>query len=320
MPARSDHGTLPVVPPERWLKTLHGLWAPLASRAVTALVVLLLALLVMRGVRRLVRDRIQEPALRYRAVKMVGRIGWVFMALVLLAIFSDRLRGVALSLGVVGAGVAFALQEVIASVAGRIAILFGRFFDVGDRVQLGGIKGDVVDIGVLRTTLMEMGDWVQGDLYNGRIVRVANSFVFKEPVYNYSADFDFLWEEVRVPVKYGSDHKLARRLLEQAVHDICGGFVEPARETWARITGRYKLEHAQVEPMVTLIANDNWIEFTLRYVVPYTKRRSVKDELFSRILEDFGESRGKVAMASATYEIVGVPPLDVHVQKAASDT
>ncbi len=99
--------------------------------------------------------------------------------------------GLSVALGVPGAGIAFALQEVIASVASWVAVSFGNFYSPGDRVQLGGIKGDVIDVGVLRTTLMEMGEWVNGDLYNGRIVRVANSFVFKEPVYNYSADFPF---------------------------------------------------------------------------------------------------------------------------------
>ncbi len=296
-------------------KTLPGLWGPLATRGVTALVVLVLMLLAMRGVRRLVRTRVHEPGLRYSANKLVGYVGWTLIVLMLLATFSDSLRGFALSIGVIGAGVAFALQEVIASVAGRIAILFGRFFDVGNRVQLGGIKGDVIDIGVLRTTLMETGDWVDGDLYNGRIVRVANSFVFKAPVYNYSADFDFLWDEVRLPIKYGSDHRLARELLERAVADVCGEFVERAEKTWTGITGRYKLEHAQVAPMVTLVANDNWIEFTVRYVVPYTQRRSVKDQLFSRILDDVNASGGKVAMASATYQIVELPELDVRLQQ-----
>jgi small-conductance mechanosensitive channel len=92
---------------------------------------------------------------------------------------------VALGVAGAGAGIAFALQEVIASVAGWIALSFGQFYAVGDPVQLGSIKGDVIDIGVLRTTLMEIGEWVKGDQYNGRIVRVVNSFVFKEPVYNY---------------------------------------------------------------------------------------------------------------------------------------
>lgn len=90
---------------------------------------------------------------------------------------------------------------------------------------------------------------------------------------------------------YGSDHKHARELFERAVNDVCGSFVEPARTTWVDITGRYRLEHAQVAPMVTLI--DNWIEFTIRYVVPYTNRRSVKDRLFSRILDDIDQSGGR---------------------------
>src|SRR5690606_17311423 len=105
----------------------------------------------------------------------------ILMLLVAGFIFSDKLSNLTVALGVTGAGIAVALKEVIASVAGWFAISFNHFFRVGDRVQLGGIKGDVIDIGVLRTTLMEIGEWVDGDLYNGRTVRVFNSFVFKEP-------------------------------------------------------------------------------------------------------------------------------------------
>lgn len=115
-----------------------------------------------------------------------------------------------MALGVAGAGIAFALQEVITSVAGWIALSFGQFYTIGDRVQLGGIKGDVIDIGMLRTTIMEIGEQVKGDQYTGRIVRITNSFVCQGPVYNYSADFPFVWDEITVPIKYGGDHNLAR--------------------------------------------------------------------------------------------------------------
>src|SRR5690606_5854844 len=124
-----------------------------------------------------------------------------------------RLGGLTVALGVAGAGIAFALQEVITSVAGWMATIFGNFYKTGDRVQLGGIKGDVIDIGVLRTTIMETGEWVNGDLYNGRIVLVANSFVFKEPVFNYSGDFSFLWDEIVISVQYGSDIALAKKIM-----------------------------------------------------------------------------------------------------------
>jgi len=81
-------------------------------------------------------------------------------------IFSDKLGNLTVAFGVAGAGIAFALQEVIASIAGWVAVSFSNFYSVGDRVQLGGITGDVIDIGVLRTTLMETGQWVKGDQYN----------------------------------------------------------------------------------------------------------------------------------------------------------
>lgn len=75
----------------------------------------------------------------------------------------------------------------------------------------------MIDISILCTTLMEVGEWVSADLYTGRIVRIANSSVFKEPVFNYSGDFPFLWDEITVPVKYGSDWTMARAMLRRVV-------------------------------------------------------------------------------------------------------
>jgi small-conductance mechanosensitive channel len=132
---------------------------------------------------------------------------------VITIIFSAELGGLTVALGVAGAAIAFALQEAIVSIAGWFAISFAYFFKTGDRVKLGGIKGDVIDIGMLRSTIMEVGDWVQGDLCNGRIVRMSNSFVFKEPVFNYSCEFPFLWDKITVPITYGSDVKSTRTIL-----------------------------------------------------------------------------------------------------------
>lgn len=214
--------------------------------------------------------------------------------------------------GVVGAGIAFALQEVIASFAGWVAISLGQFYKPGNRVQLGGITGDVIDISILRTTLMECGDWVKADLYNGRIVRIANSFVFKEPVYNYSADFAFLWDEITVPVRYGSEHRLAREILEKVALEVCGEYISSANQQWHKMTNKYLIEDARIEPMITLATNDNWMEFTVRYVVSYKKRRIKKDQLFTRILDEFENTNGRVKFASATFELVEAPTFNVR--------
>jgi len=290
------------------------LYDPLVGKIVTAFLGIILVNILIRFLQRTLSARIKEKSARFSLRRGLSFLGYLLAILLLAAVFSDQLSSLTVALGVAGAGIAFALQEVVASVAGWIALSFGQFYTIGDRVQLGGIKGDVIDIGVLRTTLMEIGEWVKGDQYNGRIVRIANSFVFKEPVFNYSADFPFVWDEITVPIKYGSDHNLARRIIQDSAREIVAENSVIARQTWQKLLKKYAIEDASVEPNVTLAANDNWIEFTLRYVVDYKKRRSTKDLLFTRILDGVAASGGSVSMASATFQIVEMPALDVRLR------
>lgn len=293
--------------------TLH----PTAEKIIIVLVGVVLIGVLVRLLKRPLTGHINDKDTRYRVRKFVTFAGYGAAVILVAAVFNDRLGGLAVVLGVAGAGVAFALQEVITSVAGWLAVSFGGFYKTGDRIQLGGIKGDVIDIGILRTTLMEIGDWISGDQYSGRVVRIANSFVFKEPVFNYSGDFPFLWDEVKIPVKYGSDHKLAREILERVAADVSGEFVPGARTAWRGVVRKYLVEDARVEPMVLIAANDNWIEFTVRYVVDFKRRRTTKTDLFERILDGFAATKGRVAIASTTLQLVDIPPLDVNVGQKA---
>ncbi|MBK9037225.1 MAG: mechanosensitive ion channel [Myxococcales bacterium] len=278
---------------------------------------LLVAVVVVVVVTRLLRAgaarAIDDKDTRYRVRKLIGALGYLAVAIAGLSILSGDFGRVTVVLGALSVGIGFALQEVIASVAGWLALSFGRFYGPGDRIQLGGILGDVIDIGILRTTVMECGGWVKGDLYSGRIVRVANSFVFKEPVFNYSGEFPFLWDELTVPIKYGSDHRAARAILERVAAEVVGAYAATAKVSWAELVRRYRIEDAKLEPMVTIVANDNWIEFTVRYAVDYKARRITKDRLFTRILDEIDATGGAVALASATFELVGAPPVTVQL-------
>ena len=296
------------IPYERWLA--H----PLIGRVVAVLLGLLVILVTIRILRGSIGRYVTDNDTRYRARKGVSFLGYLLAAGLTITIFSDRLATAGVVLGVAGAGIAFALQEVIASVAGWVAVSFGGFYRTGDRVQLGGIRGDVIDIGILRTTLMELGQWVDADIYNGRIVRIANSFVFKEPVFNYSADFPFLWDELKVPIRYGSDWKFAREMLVAVANQVVGDYATQSTEAWRKVARKYLIEEARVAPMVTLKADENWIEFTLRYVVDYRKRRTTKDELFALILERVDASDGRIRIASASFEVTSLP--EVHWKPA----
>jgi len=296
---------------EEFVKT--WLLDPVTGKIVTALVGIVLIAGLMLVARRSVGRYVGRPEVRYRLRKGVSFLGYLTMFLFVGGVYSDRLGQFTVAFGVAGAGVAFALQEVIASVAGWIAVSIGGFYSTGDRVQLGGIRGDIIDIGILRTTIMECGDWVNGDQYNGRIVRVANSFVFKEPVFNYSADFPFLWDEIMVPVKYGSDYHAARELIARVGEEDDGEYARGAEQAWHGVVRKYLIENARVQPTVTMTANPNWIEFTLRYVVDYKARRSTKDLLFTRILEEIDKVSDRVGIAAATLNIEKLAPLDVRV-------
>ena len=286
---------------------------PTLIRWSEALLGLVFILFVFGILRRLLAKRITVPETRYHTRKIISFVSYFVVAIYIAGLFSDSLGQLTVVFGVIGAGIAFALQEVIASFAGWVAISFGQFYRPGDRVLLGGIMGDVIDISILRTTLMECGGWVSSDLYNGRIVRIANSFVFKEPVFNYSADFSFVWDEISIPVKYGSDRVLAREILLKSATDIAGEDVPLARAEWKMMVHKYLIEDAKVEPMVTLVANDNWLEFTVRYIVSYKQRRTQKDRLFTRILDDFDNTGGKVSVASTTLHLVDAPVLNVNL-------
>lgn len=295
---------------ESWLRD------PVVAKIAMTALVLVAVVVVVRFVQRMLARYIEDNARRYRLRKAASVFGYILAIFLLSLVFSDKLSGLTIAFGVAGAGIAFALQEVIASIAGWVAMSFGRFYQVGDRVQLGGIMGDVIDIGVLRTTLMECGGWVKSDLYNGRIVRVANSFIFKEPVYNYSADFPFLWDELVIPVRYGSDHALARKIFTEVLTDVTGNYAADSKEVWGQMTRRYMIEDARVEPMVTMVANDNWVEYTLRYVVDYKRRRTTKDLISEGLLNAIEASNGRVRLGSQTVELVSIPPLDMRVTGA----
>ena len=233
------------------------LFNPTVGRIATIIIGIAIIWIIIKAIQRNLFSKIKDNDHRYKAKKFSGFVGYLLTIVLLSVVFSDKLGGLTVAIGVAGAGIAFSLQEIIVSFAGWLAIVFGGFYKSGDRVQLGGIKGDVMDIGVLRTTIMETGQWVDGDLYNGRIVLIANSFVFKEAVFNYSGQFPFLWDEIKVPIKFGSNYQMAKEILIQIGKDIAGDLTIQSREEWSNLQRKYRLEDAQTEPMVSIVANDN---------------------------------------------------------------
>ena len=235
----------------------------LFGKCVAAVVGILLIHAVFHMLKRALPRRFGRGDSRYKARKFVVFSGYVAILLFLTILFEDRLGRLSVTLGVASAGVAIALQDVIASIAGAFSIAFSQLYTVGDRVQLGNSRGDVIDIGLLRTTLMETGNWVNRDSYNGRIVRIPNSAVLKESVFNYSQGFRFIWDGVRVVFAIRSDCQLAREVLLRVAKETIGGYLLEAQKSWKEIIENYRSANPPLEPNVTVVVNAGSLEFSV---------------------------------------------------------
>ncbi len=266
-----------------------------------ALVVLLLTSLI----KRVVNNKIENTDHRYRVRKAVNFVGYILIVIILLLVYGNKLGNLGVALGVAGAGVTFALQEVIVSFAGWLNIILSGTPSVGQRVKIGDAKGDIIDIGVMRTTIMEMGDWVEGDLYNGRIITLANSYVFKERIHNYSAEYPFLWDEVKVPIRTESDYELAREVFSKVVNDICEDYAIKSEKGWRLMANKFRVEQANVRPTVRLKFDQNWITFTLRYIVDYKSRGTTKDKIYTALLDEINK-HDSITIATSTSEVTSI--------------
>ncbi len=236
---------------------------------------------------------------RYHVRKFVVFFGYFVAILFLVVLFEDRLGRLSLALGFAGAGLVVALQDVIAGFAGWFAIAFARLYSVGDRIQIGETKGDVVDISILRTTVLETGKWVSGDSYNGRIARIPNGAVLKGPVFNYSQGFRFIWDEIKIPLTAQSDHLLAREMLLRIAEETVAHFLKEAENAWKQVTDNFRIENPRLGPTVGLVVNGGCLEFTVGYIVDYTERASMKDRLFTKVAEEIRKSNGRLDWASS---------------------
>jgi small-conductance mechanosensitive channel len=250
-----------------------------------------------------VTRRVDDPYSRYHLRKAV-RLGIFVVALIALAVVWRPFAGrIGVVLGLTAAGVAFAMQEVIGAIAGWFNILLGRIYRVGDRVRVGGVEGDVIDLTPLRTKVLEIGSvdgdlWVKGRQYTGRIVTVSNKATFTEPVFNYSGAFEYIWEELTLPIPHRSEWQKAETIMREEAVRVSSS--EQARRAIEAMARRYPMPRAELEPRVFVRATDNWMELSARFVVPVRGARTAKDDLTRRISERLAEAG--IELASETID------------------
>jgi small-conductance mechanosensitive channel len=247
----------------------------------------------------------------------------IVVVLGVLSVWFDDPTRLTTAVGLVTAGVAVALQRVITAMGGYFLILRGGVFNVGDRIVMGGVRGEVVALSFLQTTVMEMGEsrleqpdtpavWVRSRQYTGRLVTVSNAVVFDQPVYNYTREFPFLFEEMSLPIRYEDDWAKAEAILKAAAERHTVHYREMEEAAIKELRRRYFLGEENPGPRVYWRLTDNWLEMTIRFVVRDHGVRAVKDAMSREIIARLKDAG--IGVASATYEIVGAPELKLRLK------
>ena len=241
--------------------------------------------------------------LRFTLRKIAAFIGAVIVLLGLLATWVQEITLIALSAGLAAAGISFSLREPITSLVGWFVILFNRPFSVGDRIMINVVEGDVIDYNLFQVKLMEIGQWTESNMYTGRILSVPTSWVLTHSVYNYTQDFNFIWDRIWVGLLYGEDYEEVARIASKISKAITKETVEVARESYARLSDRYFSHESDFEPTVYTSFNSNWIELSIRYVTDARLRTKTRSKISEALLKELYKNGIKIASTSMNINI-----------------
>jgi small-conductance mechanosensitive channel len=268
----------------------------------------------------------------WKQLKQSGGRFWVRQAIMLastavligggLSIWFDQPARLATFLGLVSAGIAFALQSVITAIAGYFVIISGSVYRIGDRIVLGSVRGDVIAVSLLHTTIMEMGQpppvqdaepavWISSRQYTGRIAIVSNAQVFSNPVFNYSRDFAYIWDQLTIAVQFGSDYQQAEAIILDTARRHTEQISNAGRAQFRELQDKYDIDHGTLQPTTYYHITPDWLKITVRFLVEPHGAAQIKDAMARDIMAAFTEQKIGLGDSPTEQQIVSMPPIQV---------
>lgn len=298
-----DSAMIRVSLPSAWERWRDGYLHDGIEKLVLFLVIVALLYALLRLARRQVSRQIEDVNRRHTLRRGIGRAYYAAVVLVGIALFADSLVGLGTVLALIAAGVAVALQDILKSVVGWLYISSRAGIQVGDRIQVDGVMGDVVDIGVLKTTMVEVGgNLVYGFQSTGRLVTVPNFSMLSSRVFFSSSDNPFMWQELRFLVTYESDWERAEEVVREIAEELHTEIAPELQRSFRRMERRFAFKYGALTPIIYVAAADSGVELTLRFLTHVRRRRGGADRVTRRVLRAFAEEPG-VELAYPTYRV-----------------
>ena len=274
-----------------WLQDRLGLSSAVQTHLLVTIVVIGVLWILERIVLAIAYRRFTDPWTRYRWRKTIA---YLFLAIGILVIGREWLEGfksLATFLGIVSAGVAIALKDPLANLAGWAFLVWSRPFEVGDRIEIAKHRGDVIDMHLFQFTLNEIGGWVDADQSTGRIVHIPNQLVFTEAVANYDKGFKYVWNEVPVLVTYESNWNKAKEILTQIAFKHAQHLTAEAERDLLAASRQYLINYKKLTPIVYTSTTASGILLTVRYLIEPRRRRGTVSAIWDEILTEFGKAK-----------------------------
>jgi small-conductance mechanosensitive channel len=272
--------------------TLAGVTDTTQRNLIVSAVVVVLLFFARRAIMRLVQGHVEAQPLRYRWSKATAYGAFLVGGLILLQVWFTAIQSLGTFLGLLSAGLAIALKDLVADLAGWLFILWRRPFELGDRIEVAGLKGDVVDRTIFQITIMEVGNWIDADQSTGRLIHIPNSLIFTQPLANYVAGFPYLWNELKVGVTFESDWRKAKSILEDLAKDMAVDLKKDESSVRRRDDDRFLIRYRKLTPIVYTSVADSGILLTLRYICGPRERRGTGAALWEQILARFEAEPG----------------------------
>lgn len=224
---------------------------------------------------------------KIRRIATWGSTGSFVVIAVIILLARNGWSNAGTFLGLVGAGLALSMQETLLCIAGWLHIIINRAYDIGDRVEINGQKGDVINITPTHTQLLEVGNWSYGEQSTGRILTIPNSTSFRNSVHNYTCGFPFIWDEMAITVTFESNWKRARGIiLEQALEKSAQIEAEVMRNI-TKMQERFAINYRHLTPAIYTSIQDSGVRLSLRFLSPARARRQREHEISEGILQAF---------------------------------
>jgi len=270
-----------------WIHKTIGLKPEIQTKIFSSLLIILILWIFYSLIIKIVWRRTENARIRYNWRKTLGYVVILFGVFLIGRLLFNGFQSIATYLGLLSAGIAIALKDVVSNFAGWLFIISRRPFSVGDRIQIGNFAGDVIDTRVFQFTLLEIGNWVNADQSTGRIIHIPNGMVLNEVLANYSKGFQYIWNEIPVLITFESNWKKAKMILQEIADKDSEQLSKAAEKRVKEASKKFMILYSKLTPIVYTSVKDSGVLLTIRYLCEPQNRRDSEQSIWEDILKEF---------------------------------